>query len=63
MSTHEISSIYPKLGPNTRQWEQQQTMKYCKFGNLRENFIFGNSVKRPMCDVNIREYGMIYFHQ
>ena len=25
---------------------------YCKFGNFRENFIFGNSVKRHICDVN-----------
>ena len=26
-------------------------MKYCKFGNFRENFIFANSVKRHICDV------------
>ena len=25
-------------------------MKYCKFGNFRENFIFANSVKRHICD-------------
>ena len=24
---------------------------YCKFGNFRENFIFANSVKRHICDV------------
>ena len=26
---------------------------YCKFGKLRENFIFANSVKRHICDVQI----------
>ena len=25
--------------------------QYCKFGNFRENFIFANSVKRHICDV------------
>ena len=24
---------------------------YCKFGNFRENFIFGNSIKSQNCDV------------
>ena len=27
---------------------------YCKFGNIRENFIFANSVKRHICDVKMR---------
>ena len=26
--------------------------KYCKFGNFRENFIFANSIKRHICDIN-----------
>ena len=26
-------------------------MHYCKFGNFRENYIFANSVKRHICDV------------
>ena len=24
---------------------------YCKFGNIRENFIFANGIKRHICDV------------
>ena len=27
---------------------------YCKFGNVRENFISANSVKRHICDVKMR---------
>ena len=29
----------------------------CKFGNLRENFIFANSVKRHICDVKNSRLG------
>ena len=36
---------------------------YCKYGNFRENFIFANSVKRNICHVKIRDFGMIYLHQ
>ena len=28
---------------------------YCKFGNFRENFIFANSLKRHICDVQISQ--------
>ena len=28
---------------------------YCKSGNIRENFIFANSVKRHICDAKIRD--------
>ena len=30
---------------------------YCKFENFRENFIFGNCVKRHIWDVNNSELG------
>ena len=33
---------------------------YCKFGNFRENFVFANSVKRRICDIKNRDYGMIH---
>ena len=36
---------------------------YCKFGNFRENFIFANNVKIHICDVQVRDYDIIYFHQ
>ena len=31
---------------------------YCKFGNIREVFIFANSVKRHICDVKILRLGL-----
>ena len=31
----------------------------CKFGNFRANFIFANSVKTPIFDVEIRDNGVI----
>ena len=33
------------------------TKKYCKFRNFRENFIFVNSIKRPICDVRKSRLG------
>ena len=33
---------------------------YCKFGNFCENFIFANSVKTHLFDVEIRDKGVIY---
>ena len=36
---------------------------YCKFGNVRDNFIFVNSVKRHISDVKIRNQGMIYLYK
>ena len=27
-----------------------QSVRFCKFGNFRENFIFANSIKRHICD-------------
>ena len=38
-SPHEVSSSTDSEG------------KYCKFGNFRVNFIFANSIKRHICDV------------
>ena len=32
-------------------------LAYCKFGNFRENFIFGNSIKRHICDVRNSRLG------
>ena len=26
-------------------------INYCKFGNFSDNFIFANSIKRPICNV------------
>ena len=31
--------------------------KYCKSGNFGENFIFANSIKRHICDINISRLG------
>ena len=32
------------------------TLRYCKFGNFRENIIFANGIKRNICDVkNLRQ--------
>ena len=31
--------------------------EYCKFGNIRENFIFANSDKRYICDVKNSQFG------
>ena len=36
--------------------------EYCKFGNFRENFIFANSVKTHIFDVEIRDKGVIYIY-
>ena len=38
-------------------------LKYCKFGNFRENFIFANRVIRHICDVKHSLYGKIYLYQ
>ena len=32
-------------------------MKYCKIGNFRDNFIFVNSVKTHICDVESSRQG------
>ena len=35
------------------------TKSNCKSGNIRENLIFANSVKWRICDVKIRDKGMV----
>ena len=35
----------------------QFKLRYCKFRNFRENFIFANSVKRLICDVKNSRLG------
>ena len=31
--------------------------EYCKIGNFRENFIFANSIKRHICEVENSRFG------
>ena len=40
-----------------------QLLGYCKFGKFPENFISAKSVKSHICDVKIRDKGMIYLYQ
>ena len=38
-------------------------IRYCKFGNFRENFIFANSFKSHICDFENRDKGVIHEYQ
>ena len=38
-------------------------LKYCIFGNFRENYIFAKNVKRQIYCVKNHEFGMIYLYQ
>ena len=34
-----------------------KSVKYCRLGNFRENFIFSNNVKQDICDVKNSRHG------
>ena len=48
---------------NTLAATHRSVENYCKIGNFRENFIFANSVKTHIFDVENRDKGLIYLYQ
>ena len=55
---HEKLKMYSKCLKNFEHFSIS-VLKYCKFRNICENFIFLNSVKRHICDIKIRDWHVL----